>query len=298
MYKRGVAQSCATECDAGTGIWRNRRDGVISKTVSVEIRNPDGTTTREPAVVKTPVLWEPGSELRILFLDHNDDEQLIRSVIRYAREWERYVNLRLAFVDDEPADIKISFDGDSYYSVLGTESKNSLGRGHSMLLGGLTGDSGEVLTRRVVLHEFGHALGFQHEHLNPVGGIKWKQPDALEYYMEKHRWSRDKVEHNIFQKLDQTVNEFSRFDPDSIMCYPVPGFLTLDGYSVGLNTKLSPVDRRWASFIYPPYFDRTLGVSVWVSPGNDATPGVVVQDTAPGTPVTKLRRNDALASGC
>ena len=45
-----------------------------------------------------------------------------------------------------------------------------------MNYGWLTPDSDDDELRRVVLHEFGHALGLIHEHQNPEGGIEWNEP--------------------------------------------------------------------------------------------------------------------------
>jgi hypothetical protein len=43
---------------------------------------------------------------------------------------------------------------------------------------------------RVVLHEFGHALGAIHEHQHPAAGIPWDKPKVYEYYARQH-WSID-----------------------------------------------------------------------------------------------------------
>ena len=49
-----------------------------------------------------------------------------------------------------------------------------------MNYGWLTPESAQDEVRRVVLHEFGHALGLIHEHQNPKGGgIEWNR-DAVQ----------------------------------------------------------------------------------------------------------------------
>jgi hypothetical protein len=58
-----------------------------------------------------------------------------------------------------------------------------------MRLGGLNNVDDEKLWRRVVLHEFGHVLGLQHEHQNPNAGIKWKLKAVEDYYVNTVGWT-------------------------------------------------------------------------------------------------------------
>lgn len=53
--------------------------------------------------------------------------------------------------------------------------------------------------QRVVLHEFGQALGLEHEHQHPVGGVTWKREVVESDLMSAQQpWTRKQIESNIF----------------------------------------------------------------------------------------------------
>jgi hypothetical protein len=100
------------------------------------------------------------------------------------------------------------------------------------------------LTRRAILHEFGHALGLRHEHHHPEAGIVWNRPAVLARYRE-HGWSDKKIEENVFRRFNKTHScNGSAFDPDSVMLYPFDRELTLNGVASKLNEHISRGDRR------------------------------------------------------
>jgi hypothetical protein len=104
---------------------------------------------------------------------------------------------------------------------------------------------------RVVLHEFGHALGCIHEHQHPTNGIPWDKRAVYDYYDRTNGWSEDETDSQIFVRYAQSETNFSRFDRRSIMLYAIPNELTLGNYQVGWNTKLSASDKRFIATMYP-----------------------------------------------
>jgi hypothetical protein len=121
-----------------------------------------------------------------------------------------------------------------------------------MNYGWLELDSSDDEVRRVVLHEFGHALGCIHEHQNPAGGIKWNKNVVYAYYAgPPNFWSKEDVDHNLFEVYDENLTIYSQLDPASIMMYPIDRRFTLDGFEVGLNTQLSSVDKEFIEATYP-----------------------------------------------
>ena len=121
-----------------------------------------------------------------------------------------------------------------------------------MNFGWLTQDSSPDEVSRVVLHEFGHALGCVHEHQNPAGGIQWNRAAVYEYYGgPPNNWSTAEIEHNIFQTYDEDLTVHTQVDPESIMMYPIPRDFTLDRFETELNTQLSPIDEEFIRRAYP-----------------------------------------------
>jgi hypothetical protein len=107
--------------------------------------------------------------------------------------------------------------------------------------------------QRVVLHEFGHALGMIHEHQSPSADIPWDREAVYEYYAgPPNYWSREQVDHNIFARYSHDQTNASLFDPASIMLYPIPPEFTGGKLSVGWNRILSATDRAFIGQLYPP----------------------------------------------
>lgn len=96
---------------------------------------------------------------------------------------------------------------------------------------------------RVVLHEFGHALGCIHEHQNPTAGIRWNVEAVFAYYQLHTDWDGAMVDANIFRTYDANSIQFTEFDPLSIMVYSIPRQFTLDGYEIRGSSVLSGMDK-------------------------------------------------------
>ncbi len=104
-----------------------------------------------------------------------------------------------------------------------------------------------------IIHEFGHALGLIHEHQNPTGTkIHWNDSRVLEFYSgPPNNWNKQQIKHNILNKYNTTQLNTTKFDPKSVMLYPVNSWLTTDGYETEANFKLSSLDKKLLSTIYP-----------------------------------------------
>ncbi|PKV48643.1 astacin (peptidase family M12A) [Aquimarina sp. MAR_2010_214] len=208
------------------------------------------TNNSKAASVKD-VQWEPGQTIRVKFL--NGSNYLQSKVKQYAVQWEDHANVKFEFVSsNSSANIKIGFgnynNAKGYWSYLGTASNN---QSHSMHYQYFNNSTSDTEFRRVIVHEFGHALGLIHEHQNPVAGINWNKEVVYEYYQRTQGWSRAQVDNNLFRRYSASTTNYSAYDSKSIMHYPIPAAHTTDGVAVGSNTRLSATDKSFIARIYP-----------------------------------------------
>lgn len=208
-------------------------------------------------------LWKPGANLRVRFLDGLPGVQA--KVEQVAKQWCEFANVKLNFGTDPDAEIRISFKADpGSWSYLGNVATRIPKTQPTMNYGWLTPSSSEEEYLRVVLHEFGHALGCIHEHQHPTAGIPWNKPEVYRRYGgPPNNWSKEKVDTNLFQKYGTNITQFSAFDTQSIMLYPIPKALTDGIFEVGWNTRLSETDKSFIGTIYPidltPVVNLTIG---------------------------------------
>jgi len=194
--------------------------------------------------------WHPGQTLTVGFLDGDLDVQQV--VQATSMEWTDHVNLHFDFGDHPRPDIRISFSLPGSWSYLGTDAHGIASDRPTMNFGWLQPGLSEAEYRRVILHEFGHALGAVHEHQNPVVKIPWDREAVYrQYAMSPNFWDPETVDVNIFQTYQAERTNHSRFDPESIMLYPIPNELTFGDYEVGWNDRLSELDREFMSTQYP-----------------------------------------------
>jgi hypothetical protein len=202
------------------------------------------------AAVERLKLWDNGRTLKVSFLDGDAATQ--QRIAAVASEWEQHCNLRLAVGVHTRPDIRITLTGRGYSSFVGTDARGVHPSAPTLRLGGFGPGTSDREMHRVVLHEFGHALGMIHEHQSPAARIPWDKEKVYAYYGQPpNSWSRAKVDHNIFDAYDADSTNFSAFDPESIMLYPVPDQLTVGSWSVGWNSRLSVLDKDFMRRQYP-----------------------------------------------
>jgi hypothetical protein len=198
--------------------------------------------------------WPNGYELKCTFLGGSELQRKL--VQTHASIWEQCANIRFLFGTYEDAEIRISFlQGSGSWSAVGTDALNKSYFPKStatMNFGWLSADADEKECRRVVLHEFGHALGAIHEHQQPDASLSWNEPLAFRVFSgPPNHWTREQIRLNIFERYSRGQINWSKFDPDSIMLYYFPPELFLGGKGTRLNQELSDLDRVFIGELYP-----------------------------------------------
>jgi hypothetical protein len=121
-----------------------------------------------------------------------------------------------------------------------------------MNFGWLRDDTGADECSRVVLHEFGHALGCLHEHQSPKFTRKWNTAAVMRYFEgPPNYWTPDEIRYNVLEKHSPKGIAATRFDPKSIMLYEFDAALFADGLGpTNTNTSLSPLDIQMIQSMY------------------------------------------------
>lgn len=228
-----------------TEVGRGNRSYTRS-TISSGVRSGESSIQ---AVAENNCLWKPGQMLTIRFLDGHP--AVIERVKRIALEWTSYANLWFKFTESGYADIRISFKYQGSWSYVGRCADANPNQ-PTMNFGWLEVDTDREEYQRVVLHEFGHALGLQHEHMSPLANIPWNRSKVYEYYAKEHGWKTEKTEINVLNRLDPSRARYTSFDSQSIMIYAIPETLTNNGFSIKWNKRLSENDKRFIAQLYPP----------------------------------------------
>lgn len=197
--------------------------------------------------------WPKGSEIKISFLDGAPDLQT--RVKAAAQQWIDRTGADLTFTwlnAPGAGDIRISFTRKGSWSLLGRYAQFETDKTKpTMNFGWLKPASSDLDVREVVLHEFGHAMGFIHEHQNPDGGLQWNEDEVIRSLSgPPNEWTLQQIQTNVLGHYDPRDLIGTPFDPNSIMLYPFPAEWTKNGVSTHNNSDLSATDIQLARDIY------------------------------------------------
>ncbi|HET9317654.1 MAG TPA: CHAT domain-containing protein, partial [Vicinamibacteria bacterium] len=221
-------------------------------------------------VVVTARRWpRTGVRLSVSFLD-GASAALRKRILLHMNAWGRKANVTFAETDgvgqvriarlDRPAKVA------GYWSYIGTEILEIDEDEPTMNLEGFSARTSESEFRRVVRHEAGHTLGFEHEHMRTDIVKRIDRAKAFAYFDREEGWSRKDVEEQVLTPLSKrSLMGTTESDPLSIMCYQLPAEIMTDGIEIPGGVDINPRDADFAASLYPKRRPR--------APGDTDTPG-------------------------
>ena len=183
-----------------------------------------------------------------------------------------YANIRFDFEENsnprqcQPGgqeDIKVDFvDRKGWWSVPGTISRQRdpsmnlqfFGVDTPMYANGKPAPESEL--RKIILHEFGHALGMLHEHQSPAANCDAEIDWEVAYVMgARMGWDKAQTDRNFRQFAQSREFNVTDVDRKSIMHYSLPPQIFKAGTGsacwVPDNVDLCELDRKFIAKIYP-----------------------------------------------
>ena len=192
--------------------------------------------------------WGPKVDLGVTFLDGADVATKAK-VLLYANKWGEYGNIR--FRESADGEIRIAREKDGYWSYLGKDILGIPKGKATMNLEGFTSRTPDREYDRVVCHEFGHTLGFPHEHERAEIIALLDVEKTVAYFQRHGGWDRKTTMEQVFGVLDPKTIEATGVDLRSIMTYSFPGECTKSGEPIPGGDRINDIDAKAVAKLYP-----------------------------------------------
>jgi len=211
-------------------------------------------TPQRIAVLTTAYWGAGGVKLTVGFLD-NPQTALKKRILSHMNAWNKNANIEFKLTNHrDDADVRISRVGGKdggYWSYVGTQIKTIKKGEATMNLEEFTMNTEDGEFYRVVRHEAGHTLGFVHEHMRRQLVKKIDRKKAIAYFLREDGWDAQETIDQVLTPIEDATIKGTTADPRSIMCYQIPGEITINGKPIigGLDIDVS--DYAFAASIYP-----------------------------------------------
>ena len=204
------------------------------------------------AVVTTKYWGLQGVSLTVKFMD-NPPTDLRKRLLQHMNAWAKTANVKFVETTSD-AQVRVAREGGAdggYWSYVGTDILHIPKSKQTMNLEGFTMQMPESEFHRVVRHETGHTLGFPHEHMRRGLVAKLDVAKTIAYFERTQGWSEDEVRAQVLTPIEESTLRGTSVDSKSIMCYQLPGEITLNGKPIIGGIDIDTKDFHFAGLIYP-----------------------------------------------
>jgi hypothetical protein len=214
---------------------------------------PGFTPTPERIAVVTTKYWGPkGVSLTVGFMD-NPPAALKKKILAHMNAWNKSANVKFVESKSSPQ-VRIAREGGDkggYWSYVGTDVLSIDANEQTMNLEAFGMDTPDSEFFRVVRHETGHTMGFPHEHMRKQLVAKIDPEKALAYFKRTQGWNAAEVRAQVLTPIeDSSILGTPAPDPNSIMCYQLPGDITKDGKPIVGGLDIDASDFAFAGSMY------------------------------------------------
>lgn len=215
-------------------------------------------TPQRIALMTTSYWGAKGVKLTVGFLD-SPPADLQKRILSHMNAWNRDANVSFTASDTDP-DVRIAREGGrdgGYWSYVGTQIRQIPAGQATMNLEAFTMQTEDSEFYRVVRHETGHTLGFPHEHMRRELVSKIDRAKAVAWFQKWDGWSEQETVDQVLTPIEDSAIRGTAADPNSIMCYQIPGAITKDGEPIAGGLDIDESDYVFAGQIYPPAASKT-----------------------------------------
>jgi hypothetical protein len=212
--------------------------------------DPEFDPTPERIALVTTRYWAAaGVRLTVGFLD-NPTSDLRARILTDMNVWDQVANVSFVETATDPQVRIARTPGDGHWSYLGTDILCIPADQPTMNLDSYTMNTPDMEIGGRIGHATGHTLGITHEHLRRVLVERIDEDKAIEYFRRTQGWNEEEVRLQVLTPIEESsLLGTPHADPDSIMCYQIPGEITKDGRPI-LGSRMRYTD-RFAAKLYP-----------------------------------------------
>lgn len=196
-----------------------------------------------------------GVKLSVQFLD-TPPKDLRKRILSHMNAWDKLTNVHFTETNSTGQvriarlDSPDSMSG--YWSYIGTEILEINDDEPTLNLDSFTMQVSEAEFRRVVRHEAGHTLGFEHEHMRSDLVKRIDPKKAIAFFDKDQGWTEAETRAQVLTPLrDTSLMGTTESDPTSIMCYQLPGSIMKNGKPIVGGRDINPRDFEFAASVYP-----------------------------------------------
>lgn len=215
----------------------------------------------EHLAVLVTKFWRTGKvNLTVGFMD-NPGADLRKRILQHMNAWNKTAAVKFVETKSNPQ-VRIARAADGYWSYLGTDVLSIPANHQTMNLEGFSMNTPDSEFHRVVRHETGHTMGFPHEHMRRELVAKIDPQKAITFFGQTQGWDEQMVRQQVLTPIEESsLLGTAHADPNSIMCYQIPGTITKDGKPIVGGSDIDPSDFQFAGKVYPKAGRSVVGAA-------------------------------------